>query len=96
MIHPMGFLLIFLKMKMSYHHYQVLKPVCPFIFYYFLFTFNRLSIFTATLYADPYSLNQGIEGPEGTVYANGVFILKIQIPERCIFFRHQNQTPMPH
>jgi len=67
-----------------------------FIFYYFLFTFNRLSIFTVTLYADPYSLNQGIEGPEGTVYANGVFILKIQIPERCIFYRYQNQTSMPH
>ncbi|XP_066316999.1 probable ubiquitin-conjugating enzyme E2 37 [Miscanthus floridulus] len=26
-------------------------------------------------------INQGIQGPEGTVYAMGVFILKIQIPE---------------
>lgn len=25
-----------------------------------------------------------IEGPEGTVYAKGVFEVKIQIPERCV------------
>ncbi|KAG0538370.1 hypothetical protein BDA96_03G230200 [Sorghum bicolor] len=31
------------------------------------------------------SIEARIEGPEGTVYANGVFILKIQIPERYPF-----------
>ncbi|XP_062214494.1 uncharacterized protein LOC133915363 isoform X2 [Phragmites australis] len=31
------------------------------------------------------NLSEGIEGPEGTVYAKGVFILKIQIPERYPF-----------
>jgi ubiquitin-conjugating enzyme E2 T len=30
------------------------------------------------------SCNEGIEGPEGTVYSKGVFILKIQIPERFV------------
>ena len=95
----MGSHLIFLKMKMSYHRYQVLKPVCPlyFITSDLLLIFYKFGIATWCLSVCmliPYSLNQGIEGPEGTIYAKGVFILKIQIPERCVIFlyKYGNQT----
>jgi hypothetical protein len=38
------------------------------------------------LCADSLLFKSGIEGPEGTVYGKGAFILKIEIPERCAFF----------
>lgn len=100
MIHPMGFLLIFLKTKMSCHRYQVSKPVCPLYFSFFELLFI-ISKFSQQLYVVRFVcwfllFKLEIEGPEGTVYAKGVFILKIQIPERCIFYRYQNQTSIPH
>lgn len=45
-----------------------------YLFYYFWFIENHLQFFLL-----PFPV---IEGPEGTVYAKGLFKLKVQIPER--------------